>query len=52
MRKCSDTTGEITTGIRDAKDLKVKNKQKNPEYSESQHAQERFKVQPKDLFNF
>ena len=43
MRKCSDTTGEITTGIRDAKDLKVKNKQKNTEYSESQHSPERFK---------
>ena len=43
MRKCSDTTGEITTGMRVAKDLKVKNKQKNPEDSESQYSQERFK---------
>ena len=43
MRKCSDITGKITTGIRVAKDLKVKNKQKTPEYSESQYSQERFK---------
>ena len=39
MRKCSDTTGEITTGMRVAKDLKVKNKQKNPEYYESRYSQ-------------
>lgn len=53
MRKCSDVTGEIKTGIRVAKDFKLKNKTKPQNTSKVSVQQERFKdFNPRDvLFN-
>lgn len=35
MRKCSDVTGGIKTGIRVAKDLEIKKQNKTAEHSQS-----------------